>query len=154
MAKNKRETRIFNALGFPIKLIDVPMKKVLGEWVMDINYNALQLVVLRALAYKPIPLTKEELKFIRKFFDMPTTEFGKVFGVTHVAVLQWENGKRRLSPHLELCIRLYAFDHLQAKDKEFRKLYSQLSLEELSKKRSADVVLLEINAAADLQIAV
>lgn len=154
MTKHKKETRIFHALGFPVKLINVPMKKMLGEWVMDIDYNALQLVVLRALACKPIPLTKEELKFIRKFFDMTTTDFGKVFGVTHVAVLQWENGKRRISAPLEFCIRLYAFDHLQAKDKEFRKLYSQLSLKELSKKRPGKVMPLEINAAEDLQAAV
>ncbi len=154
MKKHKRETRMFYALGFPIKLINVPMKKMLGEWVMDINYNALQLVVLRALVNKPTPLTKQELKFIRKFFGMTTTDFGKVLGVTHVAVLQWENGKRRLSASLELCIRLYAFDHLQAKDKEFRKLYNQLSLEELSKKRPEKSMPLEINATEDLQIAV
>lgn len=83
MTKHKTKTRMFYALGFPIKLINVPMKKMLGEWVMDINYNALQLVVLKALVSKRAPLTKEELKFIRKFFEMTTTDFGKVLGVTH-----------------------------------------------------------------------
>ena len=153
MKDHKTETRIFNGLGFPVKLIDVPMKKMLGEWTMDIDFTALQLVALRALAYKPVPLTKEELKFIRKFLVMTTTQFGKIFGVTHVAVLQWESGKRRLSPSLELCIRLYILDHLHAKDKEFRNLYSKISLEELSKKRSEKIVPLEINALEDLKIA-
>jgi DNA-binding transcriptional regulator YiaG len=153
MKGHKTETRIFKGLGFPIKLVDVPMRKMLGEWVMDIDFTALQLVALRALIYKPAPLTKDELKFIRKFLAMTTTAFGKVFGVTHVAVLQWENGKRNLSPSLELCLRLYILNHLHAKDKEFRSLYSKISLAELSKKRSEKIVPLEINVAEDLKIA-
>ncbi len=153
MKDRKTQTRIFKGLGFPIKLIDVPMKKMLGEWIMDIDFTVLQLVVLRALVHKTIPLTKDELKFIRKFLGMTTTEFGKVFGVTHVAVLQWENGKRRLSPPLELCLRFYVLDHLHAKDKEFRNLYHKISLEDLSKKRSEKIVPLEINAIEVLKIA-
>ena len=32
MKKRKKKTFIYEGLGFPIKLINVPMKKVFGEW--------------------------------------------------------------------------------------------------------------------------
>jgi hypothetical protein len=68
MRDRKIETLVYKGLGFPIKLIDVPMKKMFGDWVIDINMAQLQFVVLRALMYKPTRLTEDELKFIRHFF--------------------------------------------------------------------------------------
>ena len=154
MKTKKRETFIFEGLGFPIKLINVPMKKVFGEWCIDINMNNLMLVALEALTHKPIALTGDELSFIRSYLEMTTVQFGKTFGVSHVAVLKWESGKNRISPALELCIRLYILDFLQAKDKEFRALYKELSLEHLSKEKSKKIHRLAIDATTeDLKIA-
>ena len=133
MKDRKKKTFIFEGLGFPIKLINVPMKKVFGDWYIDINMNKLMLVVLEALTHKPIALTGDELSFIRSYLEMTTTEFGKAFGVSHVAVLKWESGENKVSPALELCIRLYMLDYLHAKDAEFRALYKKLSLGQLSK---------------------
>lgn len=151
MKKIKTKTLIYKGLGFPIKLIDVPMKKIFGEWVLDIDMTELQLVVLRALMYKPIRLAKEELKFIRHFLNMTTTKFGKIFGVRHSAVVQWENGNRNISPSIELCVRLYVFDHLRAKDKEFRNLYNEI-MEHLSQKVDKEFPPIEVNGK-DLKIA-
>ncbi len=109
MIERKKESLIYKGLGFPIKLIDVPMKKMFGDWVMDIDMTELQLVVLKALASKPGQLTKNELRFIRHFLGLSSVEFGKIFGVTHSAVIQWENGKRNPSPPMELCIRLRTY---------------------------------------------
>lgn len=145
----KKETFIFEGLGFPIKLIDVPMKKACGEWCIDIDMNKLMIVVLEALAHKPIPLTGDELSFIRSYLQMTMTEFGKTFGVSHVAVLKWESGENKISPALELCIRLYILDHLRAKDKEFRALYKELSLEQLSKRTTGKIYPLAIDAGAE-----
>jgi DNA-binding XRE family transcriptional regulator len=80
-------------LGFPIKLINAPMRKMVGEWVLDVNFNKLQFSVLECLIRKPIPLNGGELKFMRKFLNMSATEFGKIFGVTYVAVIKWEEEK-------------------------------------------------------------
>jgi DNA-binding transcriptional regulator YiaG len=153
MSAKKIKTLIYKGLGFPIKLIDVPMKKMLGDWVMDIDMTELQHVVLKTLVYKPTPLTKEELKFIRHFLQMTTTEFGKTFGVTHSAVVQWENGKRNLSPSIELCIRLHTLNHLHVKDKEFRNLYNKISIEQLSQREEKRSLPIEIDASGDLLIA-
>jgi|SRR5579862_1384378 len=147
----KKETIVYEGLGFPIKLIAVPIKKMFGDWVLDIDMNKLQLVVLKALMYKPIRLTKEELKFIRHFLNMTTTEFGKIFGVRHSAVVQWENGKRNITPSIELCIRLYVFDHLKAKDKEFRNLYNEI-VEHLSQESDEEFPPIEVDVK-DLRIA-
>lgn len=133
MKDRKSKTFIFTGLGFPIKLINAPMKKVFGEWCLDINLNKLMLAVLEELTHKPTPLTKDELRFIRSYLKMTLAEFGKVFGVSHVAVLKWEKGGNKVSPPLELCIRLYVLDHLQAKDAAFRALYKEMNLERLSK---------------------
>jgi DNA-binding transcriptional regulator YiaG len=109
------------------------MKKIYGEWTININMNKLMIIVLEALVHKPVNLTKDELGFIRSYFAMTTTEFGKKFGVSHVAVLKWESGENRLSPAIECCIRLFVLDHLRTKDKEFRTFYKELSLEKLAK---------------------
>ncbi len=154
MKNKKKSTFVFEGFGFPIKLIKVPMKKVLGEWCIDINMNKLMLVILEALIHKPIALTAEELHFIRSYLDMTATEFGKLFGVSHVAILKWENGKNRISPSLELCIRLYVLDHLKAKDKEFRALYREISLNRLSKNQATRIHRISIDATTeDLKIA-
>lgn len=112
------------------------------------------LVVLEMLIHKPFPLTGDELHFIRSYLEMTSTEFGRVFGVSHVAVLKWENEKNRISPALEFFIRLYVLDYLKVKDKEFRALYKELNLEQLSKKQRGKIFPIAVDAAAeDLKIA-
>lgn len=130
MDEKKIETFIYEDLGFPIQLIDVPMKKILGEWVLDINLNTLQLEILKLIIHQPNPLRAEELRFIRKYFEMTTTTFGKVFGVTHVAVLKWESGQLP-APPMDVYIRMYVMDRLKAKDAEFGKLFHELKMSNL-----------------------
>jgi DNA-binding transcriptional regulator YiaG len=155
MVNKKTKTFVFKGLGFPIKLIDVPMKKMAGEWVVDIDMNKFQIFILKFLISKTPPLTKDELRFIRKYLFMTTVEFGNLFGMTHTAVSQWESGRRNISPTLELCIRLYVFDHLHPKDNEFRNLYQRIDLKKLSEfeKESAENISLTIDAAEDFKIA-
>jgi len=130
------------------------MKKTCGEWCIDINMEHLMVVALHALIHKPTPLTAAELGFIRSYLQMTKAAFSKTFGVSHVAVLKWESGKNRLSPALELCIRLYMFDHLHVKDKEFRALFREISLEKFSKSSGNKTIALVIDAAdEDLKIA-
>lgn len=130
MIEKKVETFIYTDLGFPIELIDVPMKKFLGEWVLDINLNVLQEEVLKQLIYKPTPLQASELRFIRKYFEMTTTAFGEVFGVSHAAVIKWESG-RLPAPPMDVYIRMYIMNRLNAKNADFGKLFHAISMTEL-----------------------
>ena len=97
------------------------------------------------LVKKDIPLSGKELRFIRHYLEMSTHAFAKLFGVTHTAVLKWENGERKMSPGMEICIRLYVLDHLQVTDKEFRKIYLTFKPEVIAKKHVKSIPL-EIDA--------
>lgn len=137
MKETKRETLIYEGLGFPIRLINVPLKKVFGEWTIDINFNTLQIAVLNLLARKTTPLTGGELRFIVDYLEMSTRDFAKLFGVTHAAVLKWENEESRMNPSTEVYLRLYILNYLKVTDKEFRMLYLKINPENLSNSESA-----------------
>jgi DNA-binding transcriptional regulator YiaG len=149
--EKKTESFVFEGLGFPIFLVDAPWKKVFGEWVLDINLKELQDVVLQTLIHKSNPLNGCELRFIRKFLELSTAAFGKLFGVSHVAVVKWENDQSQINPATELCIRLHVMDRLLPKDKEFRKFYHDMSIETLKKhKKSVRKRPIKINASHKL----
>jgi hypothetical protein len=95
--ETKKETFIFYGLGFPIQLIDCPMKKVVGEWVIDINLNAFQLFVFKGLIHKPSPLTRKEERFMRKFMDLTAEELDRMLALTHAAVVKWEKEQAKMS---------------------------------------------------------
>lgn len=145
MRGSKKDIFIWEGLGFPIRLINVPMKKVFGECVLDINLDHFQKVVLHALTRKSTPISGSELRFIIDYLKMSTREFALIFGVTHAAVLKWENEKSRMSLSTEVCLRLYILDHLKVADKEFRKSYLKISHQNLSHSENLDT-LLEIDA--------
>lgn len=141
----KKETFMWEGLGFPIRLINVPMKKVFGEWILDINLDDFQKAVLYMLAYKVTPLTGAELRFVIDYLKMSTREFAHLFGVTHAAVLKWENEKSKMNPSTEVCLRLYILNYLKVADKEFRKLYLRITPQNLAK-ADVDQIPLEIDA--------
>ena len=154
MKNMKKKTFVYEGLGFPVKLINAPMKKIYGEWYLDIDMNKLMLVVLEMLAHKPTALTGDEIGFIRSYLKMTAVEFGKIFDVTHVAVVKWESNENKISPALDFYIRLYILDHLSAKDKEFRSLYQQLPLGQISKREKGAIHPLPVDATSeDLKIA-
>jgi transcriptional regulator with XRE-family HTH domain len=155
MKKKNRKTKtfVFYGLGFPITLINTPMKKIFDEWVVDVDLTRLQLVIFRALAFKHGRLSKEELSFIRAFLRMTATEFGRHFGVSHAAVIQWEKGKRVLTPSTEFCIRLHMLGHLRAKASEFRDLYQDIPLQVLAKKGTTKAAHIKVDIAEDFKVA-
>jgi len=116
----------YSGLGFPILLLDVPMRQVRGVEVPDVDYNILQQKVLLKLCRKPFPLTGNEIRFIRQFFELNYSEFANQFGVTHASVIHWEKAQdafAKITPTTELCIRLYILDALRADDKLFRSTF-------------------------------
>lgn len=153
MRKKIAKKVIYKGLGFPIVLINVPMKQVFGKWAMDINFNKLQEVVLFQLLHKPTLLNGDEIKFVRKFLNMTTTEFGKIFGVSHVAIMNWEKGISRLSPTADIYLRLYLLHSQQVKNEEFRKMYTAISPESLIKHKNEKIVPISINIDEELKTA-
>ena len=122
--ERKKETFIYEGLGFPIELIDTPMKKVFGEWVIDIDMNALQKFVFNGLIHKPYPLTGKEIRFMRKFLEMSTTELGEKLGVSHATIVKWEKQQVKVAPTYEAYIRMLFLE--ASKDNEILNLYREI----------------------------
>lgn len=133
MNKNKKtDTFVYEGFGFPIRLINAPLKKIHGEWAFDFSMGNFQKVVLNMIARKPSSLTGLELRFIIDYFEMSYRDFAKIFGVSHVAVSKWEKEKSKMNPSTEVSIRLYILNYLKVTDKEFRKLYLEITPESLA----------------------
>lgn len=132
--ERKKETFVYEGLGFPIELIDAPMKKMLGEWVIDINMSALQRFVFKGLIYKPYPLTGKEIRFMRKFLGLSTTELGKKLGLSHATVVKWEKEQTQISPIQETYIRMFLCE--RNKDNELINLYKEIRPEKLAEAKN------------------
>lgn len=127
---------IYEGLGFPVALINVSLVKKRDVWTPAIDYNKLQKAVLLALAHKPAALTGDEIHFIRTYFEMTLENFGKHFGVTHVAVLTWEkmgDKQARINPTTELCIRLFILEKLNMNNQVFREAFREFDMASIAK---------------------
>ena len=135
--KTKRAKRfVYEGLGFPIVLVNVPLVKKRDIWTPAVDYNKLQKEVLVALAHKATALTGNEVHFIRVYFEMTLENFGKHFGVTHVAVLTWEKmGDKpgKINPTTELCIRLFILEKLKMSNQVFRDAFREFDFEGIAK---------------------
>ena len=139
MKKKIRKRFVYEGLGFPIILKNISIIKKHGEIIPDIDFNRLQKIVLLNLCHKNEPLTGNEIRFIRKFFEMTLTEFGKNFGCSHAAVMKWEKyGNRfaKIEPTTDVYIRLFVFSHLNRKNNAFKELYEHLDIMQLLKHRN------------------
>jgi len=129
MERKIKRSHLDHGFGFPVKLLNVPMTKVRGEWTPAINYNLLAEVVLKELCEKDSRLTGNEVRFIRQHFEMTLQEFAKRFGVTHPGVLKWEAAKNKptgMNWATEKDIRIFALLKLESKSSEIVELYNML----------------------------
>ncbi|MBU6382776.1 MAG: hypothetical protein KGR16_00455 [Verrucomicrobia bacterium] len=129
MKEDRVEKFVYEGFGFPVILLHVPMKKIRGVEVPDINYNTLQMTLLDMLSHKPFPLTGNEIRFIRQSLKMTLVDFAKHFGVTHAAVIKWEKSKNqaaKITPSTELHIRLFTLERLKVSNKKFRNTFVAL----------------------------
>jgi DNA-binding XRE family transcriptional regulator len=136
METKKAKRYIYEGLGFPVVLANVTLVKKRGIWTPAIDYNKLQKGVLLALSHKPIPLTGNEIHFIRTYFEMTLENFGKRFGVTHAAVLNWEKmGDKlaKINPTTELCVRLLILEELKMNNQIFREAFREFNVEGIAK---------------------
>lgn len=124
-----QKTFVDHGLGFPVRLLHVPMVNVRGVWTPNINYNRLTQTVLEALCEKSSRLTGNEVRFIRLHFEMTLKEFAKRFAVSHVAVLKWESMKNHttsMSWSIEKDLRLFLRSKTSSKSTELVSLYQKL----------------------------
>lgn len=139
MEKQKTQKFTYHGLGFPVDLYGFPMKTYWGEEMADIDYNQLKRVVIYLLAKKPIPLTGNEVRFIRQYFKMNYTQFAGQLGQTRQAVTKWESKENEfalITPSTDLHLRLTILNFLDTSNEIFRNIYNQLDANvELRKKK-------------------
>lgn len=156
--KNKKIKRFtYEGLGFPVILKNVPVVVMQGEEVLDVDYNALQKTVLLNLCRKDSPLTGNEIKFIRRYFEMTLAGFGVEFGCSHAAVLKWEKHENcfaKIEPTTDVCIRLFIFSHISRKSVAFKQLYDELDIRQLVKNRKQETCILAIDMEEELKMVV
>lgn len=119
----------YDGLGFPVILSKVVLKQIMGEWLPQIDVEAISDIVLRALPSKPSKLTGDEIKFIRTYLGKSKTAFAEVFKLSHTAVAKWENSQHKLAPissSQEIVLRLYVEDLLNVSNKEFYITYKKI----------------------------
>ncbi|NGX52505.1 MAG: hypothetical protein KR126chlam5_00805 [Candidatus Anoxychlamydiales bacterium] len=150
MRKQKIEKEIiYEGLGFPILLRNVPMVEIRENWIPDIDLNVLQKVTLLALAHQPVDLTGNQIRFIRTWLDLTQSEFGKLFGVTHPAVVKWEkkrNSVAKINLTTQRDLRLWMLDQLLTRDEDFRKAFKIIH----KTKYSTKISLIKFDVPIDL----
>ena len=88
----REEEMVIHSLGFPVILRNIPVREFHGEQVIDINWDRLQHIVLWALAHKPVPLSGNEIRFVRHYMEKTLKEFADLCEVgTHQTVMNWES---------------------------------------------------------------
>lgn len=136
MKKQKIEKVItYEGLGFPVILRNVPMIELRGIWTLDVNLNQLQKAVVLALAHNPSDLTGNQIRFIRNWLHLNQSEFGKLLGVTHPAVVKWEktaNNSSKMTLSTQRDLRLWLLDQVLTRDDDFRKAFKIIHMTDYS----------------------
>ena len=127
--------------GFPVRLRNVPMVKVRGIWTPDLNYKVLEEAIVKALCFKPVRLTGNEVRFIRLKSQMTLQDFAARFGVTHPSVMKWEkqaDEPTKMSWSTEKDIRLFVLLQTEG-EAHFLQLYRELDHEKPPRKRTSSI---------------
>ena len=85
--------------------------------------------MIATLCQKETPLTGNQVKFVRQYFELSLREFAELFGLSHPAIIKWEkhgDNFAEISPATEKILRLEAAFRLGLTAKDFFRLYSDL----------------------------
>lgn len=140
---------IDTGLGFPVKLSHVPLIEVRGEWVPKLDYNKLAKNVLLVLSRLTRPLTGHEVRFVRQHFNLTTTQFGAKFGLSHVAVLNWEkkgDNATAMQWSTEKDLRLFIQSKLSDDPKAVGLLYGELTERPKARRGEKKVEMVKVKA--------
>jgi DNA-binding transcriptional regulator YiaG len=111
----------YDGLGFPIKLQNVTMLLVDGEWSPKIDVRKVAENAIRELPYQKERLSGNQIKFIRTYFEMSLREFAsQVVNESHNAVAKWEKfgiESTNMDENIESMLRLYIIDKVSTKSK-------------------------------------
>ncbi len=109
----------WNGFGFPIFFEELPAIKTHGEVVPDVDWSVLSKPVAEHVcAEQHVPLSGNQVKFLRSHLGMSLREFAKFLGVKHQSVMRWESHAKsaaRVDPHLEVVLRIKVLKAMKSK---------------------------------------
>ena len=116
---NTRRTYPYYGLGFRVILTNVPMIKIYGEWVPDVNFSEIEDRMSVKVPLKSARLTGYEVRFLRRHMNLTMDDLAKLLDVTRQIVIQWEkcgDEPTKMETSNERVLRLLALDagHLPA----------------------------------------
>lgn len=120
MTKKFKKTYIYEGLGFPIKLHNIEMVLVDGEYAPKIDIRKIAKNTIQNLILEKNKLTGNHIKFIRAYFSLSLREFSKIVNESHTAVRKWEsfhNTPTNMDPNIEKTIRVFICDNILFKNK-------------------------------------
>lgn len=108
----------WNGFGFPVIFSELPGVKIRGELVPDVDLNQFAKPLVQIICAKqPVPLSGNQVKFIRNYFNMSLREFAKFMNVTHQSVMRWEQKTKaaaRIDINTEIVMRLKVLKELNS----------------------------------------
>ena len=87
----------YSDLGIDIILKDIVLYKVGREWLPKIDIEKLSKRIFSLLTFRAASFSGNELSFIRTYFQMSKSEFGRELKVSHTAVAKWEKSGKKIS---------------------------------------------------------
>lgn len=100
----------FEGFGFPVIFDELPAVKVRGELVPDVDFDKYAKPLIEHIcARQDVPLSGNQVKFIRNYFGMSLREFAKMLNVTHQSVMRWESRKQsaaQIDVNTEIVVRI------------------------------------------------
>lgn len=116
-------------LGFRVNLRNVPMMQFDGEWVPDIDFNALENGAALALTIKPLPLTGAEVRFLRRHLGQTLDQLAARLGVTKQGVGKWElrgDAETGMSASTEKVLRMLVLEAKGVSGEFFKQAFASL----------------------------
>lgn len=143
----------FEGFGFPVIFDELPAVKVRGELVPDVDFDKYAKPLIEHIcARQDVPLSGNQVKFIRNYFGMSLREFARMLNVTHQSVMRWEEAAftgANMSSSTELLIRIVVLKRIGCKkmslDSFLDKVERLFCLGDRGTYRSLDEVKLSVN---------
>ena len=106
----KRENYRYTACGLPnVTLIGVQVRRCAkcGDHEVVIpRIEELHRVLAAAVVRQATRLTKDEIRFLRKYLGYSGVDFAKVIGVSAETISRWENAREKIASSTEKLIRM------------------------------------------------
>lgn len=108
----------WNGFGFPVIFESLPAIKLRGEIVPDVDFNSFTKPLVEFIcSEQKVPLSGNQVKFIRHFFDMSLRDFAQFVNVKHQSVMRWESKKQaaaKIDVNTEIVMRLIILKKLKS----------------------------------------